>query len=141
MAELKTQVNDASVEGFLATVENDRRRNDAMDVIEMMRAATGEEPRMWGKSIIGFGSYDYRYASGKEGTWMRIGLSPRKANLVLYLMPGYDDHGPLLKRLGKHKIGKSCLYVNKLADVDLDVLKELIDTSLAVMEERYPQNG
>ncbi len=141
MADLKTQENEASVEGFLTTVENDRRRADAMQVIDMMRQATGEDPKMWGKSIIGFGKYDYTYASGREGTFMRIGLSPRKANLVLYLMPGYDDHADTLKRLGKHKIGKSCLYVNKLADLDLGVLRELIDASLEEMERRYPRAG
>ena len=138
MAELKTRANDASVEAFLEAVPNAQRQSDAREVVAMMAEASGEEARMWGSSIIGFGSYDYKYATGREGTFMRIGLSPRKAELVLYLMPGYDDLGELLGRLGKHKIGKSCLYLKKLDDVDRGVLRELIDLSLARMGELYP---
>ena len=103
----------------------------------MMRRITGEEPRLWGPSIIGFGEYHYKYESGREGDFMRVGFSPRKANLVLYIMPGFARHDALLDRLGKHKTGKSCLYINKLDDVDRDVLETLIAESWAAMAEKY----
>ena len=138
MAELKTKLNDASVEGFLAAVENDRRRQDSFAVLDLMKRVTGEEPKMWGTSIVGFGSYRYRYASGREGDWPRTGFSPRKQSLTIYVMPGFSQYDDLLARLGKHRTGKSCLYVNKLADVDMDVLEELIRGSLDTMRERYP---
>ena len=139
MAELKTKKNDASVEGFLTGVENERRRKDSFVVLEMMKRITGEEPTMWGSSIVGFGSYHYRYASGREGDWPRIGFSPRKQSLTLYVMPGFSNYDDLLSRLGKHRTGKSCLYVNKLADVDMDVLEQLIRSSLDAMREMYPE--
>ncbi len=139
MAELKTKKNDASVEGFLTGVENERRREDSFVVLEMMKRVTGEEPTMWGTSIVGFGSYHYRYASGREGDWPRIGFSPRKQSLTLYVMPGFSNYDDLLSRLGKHRTGKSCLYVNKLADVDMDVLEQLIRSSLDAMREMYPE--
>ena len=139
MAELKTKKNDASVEGFLTGVENERRREDSFVVLEMMKRITGEEPTMWGSSIVGFGSYHYRYASGREGDWPRIGFSPRKQRLTLYVMPGFSNYDDLLSRLGKHRTGKSCLYVNKLADVDMDVLEQLIRSSLDAMREMYPE--
>ncbi len=139
MAELKTKKNDASVEGFLIGVENERRREDSFVVLEMMKRITGEEPTMWGSSIVGFGSYHYRYASGREGDWPRIGFSPRKQSLTLYVMPGFSNYDDLLSRLGKHRTGKSCLYVNKLADVDMDVLEQLIRSSLDAMREMYPE--
>ena len=103
-----------------------------------MSAITGLPATMWGPSIVGFGRYDYRYDSGHSGSFFRTGFSPRKANLVIYIMPGYQDFSDLLARLGKHRIGKSCLYVNKLADIDLDVLEEIIRAGLARMEELYP---
>ena len=139
MSTLKTQQNDADVEGFLAAVENDRRREDSFTVLELMKRITGEKPKMWGTSIIGFGSYHYRYASGREGEWPRIGFSPRKQSLTIYVMPGFASYDDLLARLGKHRTGKSCLYVNKLADVDMDVLEELIRGSLDTMREMYPE--
>ena len=139
MAELKTKKNDASVEGFLTGVENERRREDSFVVLEMMKRITGEEPTMWGSSIVGFGSYHFRYASGREGDWPRIGFSPRKQSLTLYVMPGFSNYDDLLSRLGKHRTGKSCLYVNKLADVDMDVLEQLIRSSLDAMREMYPE--
>lgn len=139
MAELKTKKNDASVEGFLIGVENERRREDSFVVLEMMKRITGEEPTMWGSSIVGFGSYHYTYASGREGDWPRIGFSPRKQSLTLYVMPGFSNYDDLLSRLGKHRTGKSCLYVNKLADVDMDVLEQLIRSSLDAMREMYPE--
>lgn len=138
MAELKTKKNDASVEGFLAGVDNQRRREDSFVVLEMMKRLTGEEPKMWGSSIVGFGSYHYRYASGREGDWPRIGFSPRKQSLTIYVMPGFSNYDDLLSRLGKHRTGKSCLYVNKLADVDMDVLEQLVRSSLDAMREMYP---
>ncbi len=139
MAELKTQETAASVDEFLAGVENTRRREDATEVVAIMRELSGLEPKMWGKSVIGFGSYDYTYASGRSGTWMRIGLSPRKQNLVVYIMDGYSEREALMAKLGKHKTGKSCLYLNKLDDIDRDILRKLIRTSLDHMAERYPE--
>ncbi|MCY3927924.1 MAG: DUF1801 domain-containing protein [Acidobacteria bacterium] len=138
MSALKTQLNDANVEEFLAAVENDRRREDSFTVLELMKRVTGEKPRMWGTSIVGFGSYHYRYASGREGDWPRIGFSPRKQSLTIYVMPGFSNYDDLLSRLGKHRTGKSCLYVNKLADVDMDVLEQLMRSSLDAMREMYP---
>ncbi len=138
MSALKTQLNDANVEEFLAAVENDRRREDSFTVLELMKRVTGEKPRMWGTSIVGFGSYHYRYASGREGDWPRIGFSPRKQSLTIYVMPGFSNYDDLLSRLGKHRTGKSCLYVNKLADVDMDALEQLIRSSLDAMREMYP---
>lgn len=138
MYELKTKVNDASVLDFLNGVENDRRREDSLVILDLMTELTGEEPKMWGASIVGFGTYRYK-GKVQEGEWMRIGFSPRKQNLTLYLMNGYDESGEALERLGKHKLGKSCLYINKLADVDMEVLKELINASLEWMDEQYPK--
>ena len=120
-------------------MENERRREDSFVVLEMMKRLTGEEPTMWGSSIVGFGSYHYRYASGREGNWPRIGFSPRKQSLTIYVMPGFSRYDDLLSRLGKHRTGKSCLYVNKLADVDMDVLEELMRGSLDAMREMYPE--
>lgn len=130
MAELKTQKNDASVVDFLNSVENDRRREDSFRVLELMGDITGDEPAMWGTSIVGFGSYRYRYASGREAEWFVTGFSPRKQSLTLYIMSGFESYDQLLENLGKHKTGKSCLYINKLDDVDLDVLRDLIQESV-----------
>lgn len=137
MAELKTRLNDANVDEFIAAVDDPQMRTDCEKIIAMMSAATGEPPRMWGKSIVGFGSYHYVYPSGREGDWMQIGFSPRKRNLTLYVMPGFDSYGPLLSRLGKHKTGKSCLYIKRLADIDEDVLQQLIDASIVYMRKKY----
>ncbi|MHA6288980.1 DUF1801 domain-containing protein [Maricaulis sp. CAU 1757] len=139
MSDNKTKPTGQSPEDFIACVEHPVRRADAEVLLAMFQSITGEEGRMWGPSIIGFGEYHYRYESGREGDFMRTGFSPRKANLVVYIMPGYTDHGAILDRLGKYKIGKSCLYINKLADVDLGVLEELIRAGLADMDEKYPQ--
>lgn len=127
--ELKTKVNDADVVEFLKSVENDKRREDAFRVLDIMTEVTGEEPKMWGKSIIGFGSYHYVYASGQEGDWMATGFSPRKQSMSLYIMAGFPKFEELMKDLGKYKTGKSCLYINKLEDVDEGVLKKLIKLS------------
>ncbi len=139
MSELKTKQNDASVEMFLRAVGNDRRREDSFTVLELMKRITGEEPRMWGAAIVGFGSYRYRYASGRSGEMPRIGFSPRKQSLTVYVMPGFSDYDEILSRLGKHRTGKSCLYINKLADIDMDVLEDLTRSSLDAMREKYPE--
>ncbi|NLF13554.1 MAG: DUF1801 domain-containing protein [Anaerolineaceae bacterium] len=130
MTEPKTKPTDASVQEFLGSVDNDRRREDGFALLEMMREVTGEEPRMWGPSIVGFGSYHYKYQSGREGDTIVAGFSPRKQNLTLYLTGGLDEYRELLGRLGKHKTGKGCLYINKLQDVDLNTLRELIRQSV-----------
>ena len=129
MAENKTQKTGASVEEFLNSVDNRRRREDGWALLEMMKDLTGLEPEMWGPSIIGFGDYHYRYESGREGDFFLTGFSPRKQSLSLYIMAGFDTYDDLLGRLGKHRKGAACLYVNKLADVDMDVLRELIEES------------
>jgi hypothetical protein len=137
MAELKTKESSASVAAFLSAVEDSQRRRDAKKVAAMMREATGSRAKMWGTSIIGFGSYHYRYASGREGDWMLIGLSPRKQNLTLYIMAGFREFGTLMSRLGPHKTGKSCLYIKRLADIDLKVLESLIKRSIRHMRSKY----
>jgi len=137
MAELKTKETEASVDDFLAGVENERRRRDALVVKEIMERITGWEPKMWGPSIVGFGSYHYKYDSGREGDYLVTGFSPRKQSLTVYIMPGFSKFGPLMKRLGKHKTSVSCLYINKLEDVDLGVLEELIQGGVDFMREKY----
>ncbi len=129
MAELKTKKTDDSVEAFLNSVEHDKRRKDAFKVLELMKEVTGEEPKMWGSSIVGFGDYHYKYESGREGDWFLTGFSPRKQSLTLYIMAGFDEYADLLSKLGKYKTGKSCLYINKLEDVDLPTLKQLVKKS------------
>lgn len=139
MPALKTQKNDASVEAFLESVDPEKRREDSKVILKMMREVTGDEPSMWGASIIGFGSYRYKYADGRENAWFQTGFSPRKQNLTLYIMPGFDRYKELLARLGKYKTGKSCLYINKLEDVDFDVLRELVKESVKVMAASNPK--
>ena len=134
MAELKTKPNDADVEAFLAAVPDAQRRSDSLVLLELFRTVTGELPKMWGTAIVGFGDYHYAYASGREGDWFVTGFSPRKQSLTLYCMGGYEPHGEVLARLGKHKLGKGCLYINRLQDVDLDVLRELITTTVAAAQ-------
>ena len=134
-AELKTQVNDASVMDFLNSVTDEGKRNDALEVLKLMKQVTKEEPKMWGTSIVGFGSYHYKGASGREGDWMLTGFSPRKQALTVYLNHGFDAHKDLLKKLGKYKTGMGCLYINKLDDVDRKVLKELVTASVKRMKQ------
>jgi len=136
-AKNKTTQNDSSVAAFLDGVQNRRRREDAKRLLGLMIDVTGEPAKMWGTSIVGFGTYHYRYASGREGDFMRVGFAPRKQNLVVYIMPGFSSYDALLAKLGKHRTGKSCLYVNKLDDVDLGVLEELIRDSMEEMRRRY----
>ena len=133
----KTAPTGASVEQFLDAVENPVRQRDCRTVMELMAAETGEAPRMWGPSIIGFGSCRYAYPSGRSGEMPLTGVSPRKQSLVLYIMPGFTGCAKLLERLGKHKTGKSCLYINKLADVDSDVLRQLIRESVQAMRAKH----
>src|SRR3990172_5009026 len=130
MAELKTKQTKASVEKFLNSVKDEKKREDSFKILELMKKITKEEPKMWGPSIIGFGNYHYKYASGREGDWFLTGFSPRKQNLTLYIMSYLEKHKDLIKKLGKHKTGKGCLYINKLVDVDMNVLKELITASV-----------
>lgn len=126
MAELKTKVNEQSVTKFLNSIADKQRRQECLTVLEMMKKATKTEPKMWGSSIVGFGKYHYVYASGREGDWFLTGFSPRKQSLTLYIMGGLSAHEALLQKLGKHKTGKGCLYVNKLEDLDLPTLRKLI---------------
>ncbi|MCF8881661.1 DUF1801 domain-containing protein [Erythrobacter sp. SN021] len=145
MGEAKTQITDVDPADFIASVEPERKREEAKLLDALFRRVTGEEPRMWGPSIIGYGSYRTTYASGRKVHWLRTGFSPRKAKHSLYLMGGYCDEvtgqrrDELLARLGKYKTGKSCLYVNKLADVDMDVLEELLRNDWEAMARLYPE--
>ena len=129
MAEIQTKVNDASIEDFLNKVEDEQKRKDCFEIVKIMKQVTNEEPKMWGPAIIGFGSYHYKYESGREGDTMQIGFSPRKQNLTLYIGLGGDTENPLLKKLGKHTTGKGCLYIKELADIDKEVLQDLITES------------
>ncbi len=129
-SENKTQPTEQAVDGFLSSVLPPRKGDEARVLDALFREATGFEPVMWGPSIIGYGRYHYRYKSGREGDFLATGFSPRKAAHSIYIMPGYADFGDILSRLGKHKLGKSCLYVNKLADIDTAVLSELIVAGL-----------
>lgn len=140
MAENKTKPTAASVADFLDAVPNAQRRADAKKVCAMMERLSGYSPVLWGPSIVGFGSYHYRYDSGREGDAGRIGFSPRSTALVLYLVDGYKGKEAQLARLGKHKTGVSCLYINKLSDVDEGVLEEMVRDSLAYMDEKYPRS-
>jgi hypothetical protein len=131
MAEIKTKPNAASVEDFLNTVKDEQKRKDSFVILEMMKKATGEEPKMWGGSLIGFGNVTLTNpANGREVDWLRIGFSPRKANFSLYLTGDIKKYDAALKKLGKHKTGKGCLYINKLEDIDIKVLKGLIEAAL-----------
>ncbi|MEM6609761.1 MAG: DUF1801 domain-containing protein [Pseudomonadota bacterium] len=134
----KTVKTGASVDAFLANVEHPIRRADGMALDAVFRQATGWSPRMWGPSMVGYGSYAYTYKTGHSGVSLATGFAPRKSNLSIYIMPGYAEFGDLLARLGKHKHGKACLYVNKLADIDLEVLRELITTGLDRLGGIYP---
>ena len=137
MSENKTKPTNVSVDEFLAAVENDRRRNDAVTVCKLMQEVTGEEPVMWGPTMVGFGAYHYKYASGREGDWFLVGFAPRKANLVVYIMSGFKGHAALMKKLGEHKTGSSCLYINKLDDIDMDILRELVRRSVEHVSNAY----
>jgi Domain of unknown function (DU1801) len=141
MAEAKTKPTAASVDKHLAAVATDAQRADAQALIVLMRRVTGEEPRMWGPSIIGFGSYHYRYDSGREGNAALTGFAIRKGDLTVYITAGFDGLEPLLAKLGKHKASKACLYIKRLSDIDPRILEKLIARSVAEMKRRYPAAG
>lgn len=138
MARNKTQPTDIRPEDFIAAVAHPVRRADAETLDALFREVTGFRPQMWGPTIIGYGRYHYRYDSGRAGDFLATGFSPRKSNLSIYILPGYAEFGDILDRLGKHRLGKSCLYVNKLADIDLDVLGDLISAGLRDLGNRWP---
>jgi hypothetical protein len=137
MAENKTQPTKVSVTEFIKAIDDPQKRADARKVAAMMRKATGKRARMWGSSIVGYGTYHYKYASGREGDFMVTGFSPRKQALTVYIMAGFTKHGALMKKLGKYKTGKSCLYIKRLSDVDETVLQRLIDESVEHMRNKY----
>lgn len=135
MAELKTKPTDQSAEAFLNGLTDENKRRDAFTILELMRKISQAEPKMWGASIIGFGDYHYKYASGREGDWFQIGFSPRKQDLTLYLIQGFKQYGDLLAKLGKFKTSKGCLYIRRLSDVDLPTLEELIKNCVVKSEQ------
>lgn len=141
-AELKTKINDASVEKFLNGVTDEQQREDAFRVLELMREVTGEEAKMWGTAIIGFGRHHLKYASGRELDSALVAFSPRKANLTLYITDGFDKYDEYMAKLGQHKTGKSCLYIKHLSDIDEDVLKDLIAASVENVKNgaMYPRH-
>jgi hypothetical protein len=136
MAELKTKPNEASVEDFLAKTDDDTRK-DCYTLIGLMEKVTGEKAKMWGPAIVGFGQYHYKYASGHEGDICKVGFSPRKGNLSLYVLAGAEGQSALLAELGKHKAGKGCLYVKKLSDIKLDVLESMIRNTMRYLETKF----
>lgn len=137
MAELKTRPTDASVDAFIESLDSERRRDESRQLVALMREATGAEPVLWGESIVGFGDAHLTYASGREVDWFEVGFSPRKRALSLYLMPGVDRFQDLLDRLGPHTHGAGCLYVTRLERVDPDVLRELVEASVAAVRETW----
>ncbi len=138
MADIKTKLNDASVDDFLNSIKDEQVRKDCRTIAEIMQKATNAKPQMWGTSIVGFGSYHYKYASGREGDWMLTAFSPRKQNITLYIMAGFAGYDELMAKLGKHSCGKSCLYIKRLSDVHLPTLKKLINASVKHMLKTYP---
>lgn len=134
----KTTASDLDPRAFIDAVPHPTRRADGLVLLDLFSDVTGFDPVMWGPTIIGYGRYHYQYDSGREGDFLATGFSPRKANLSIYIMPGYQDYSEIMARLGKHKLGKSCLYVNKLADIDLDVLGELISAGLQDLDRKWP---
>lgn len=137
MSSNKTVETDASVENFISAVDNEQKRKDSWDLIALMSKITDAPPKMWGKSLIGFGQYHYKYASGREGDFFLTGFSPRKTALTIYIMPGFSTYEARMAKLGPHKTGKSCLYLKNLKVVDRDVLEEIVRDSVSVMRERY----
>ena len=137
MAELKTKKTDASVSAYLNAIADKQKRADCRVIAKMMRDVTRNRAKMWGSSIVGYGSYDYKYASGRQGSWAICGFSPRAQNIAVYIMPGFSRFGKLMNKLGKYKTGKSCLYIKKLEDVDRKVLKDLISGSVKEMRNKY----
>jgi hypothetical protein len=136
-AELKTKENKGNVDKFLNSVENEQKRNDSFELLELMKKITKEEPKMWGDSIIGFGKYHYKYESGREGDWFLCGFSPRKHNLSIYLMCGFDRLEDLLTNLGKYKKSVGCLYIKKLEDINNKVLEKMIKLAIQIQKKKY----
>lgn len=141
MAELKTKPTQASVKEFLNQIPDTERREDCFTIAKMMEEITGDKPKMWGPSIIGFGTFHYKYASGREGDWLVTGFSPRKKDLTLYLMMGFEKHQDLMQQLGKHSTGKSCLYIKRLSDVHIPTLKKLIKASVKDLHDYRMSRG
>lgn len=137
MAELKTKQNEENVLDFLHSVENEQRREDCNALLKLFTEVTNEPPKMWGQSIVGFGSYHYKYDSGREGDWFLTGFSPRKQNLTIYITAGFENYDEIMNELGKYKTGSSCLYIKRLSDIDTDKLKTLIEKSVSYMKKRY----
>ena len=138
MTQNKTVQTDASVDEFIASIAHPTRRQDAVVLVDLFSKVTGFSAKMWGDSIVGFGQYHYRYATGREGDFLATGFSPRKSNLSIYIMPGFGDFSDILKNLDKHKLEKSCLYVNKLEDIELNVLAQLITVGLERLDQIWP---
>ena len=141
MAELKTQLNDADVNAFIESVENTVKRQNCFELVETMERLAGEPAEMWGDSIVGFGNYSYKTRDGKSHEWFKVGFSPRKQNLTLYIMTGFEEHDELLSNLGKYSTSVSCLYVKKLDDIDRDVLETLITQTLTSVDRRTTDAG
>lgn len=142
MAELKTKLNNASVDDFLNAIKDEQVRQDCWAITEMMQQATKAAPKMWGTSIVGFGSYRYKYSNGREMDWMQIAFSPRKQNITLYIATGFEERDELLAQLGNHSCGKGCLYIKRLSDVHLPTLKKLIKASVKhVLKAKPPEKG
>jgi hypothetical protein len=139
MAQNKTQKQQVSVQTFLDNIDDPEQLADSKLLIEMMSDISGCEPVMWGEQMVGFDEYHYQYASGHGGDWFMCGFAPRKGKMSLYIMDGFNNHAPLMQKLGKHKTGKSCLYVKRLSDINLDVLKTLIAESIGFMRAKYPK--
>ena len=138
MTELKTKKNRASVSKFIRGVEDEQKRKDSKELVKIFTGVTKEKPAMWGTSIIGFGEYHYKYKSGQEGDWMLTGFSPRKQQISLYMMAGFKNQKPLMKKLGKYRVSSgSCLYIKKLSDINVSVLKKIIRSSVAEVKKRY----
>jgi len=137
MAELKTQPSKRSVREFLQTIDDMQRRQDCGVVAALMRRATGKRATLWGENIVGFGHYDFEQANGQPASWFVTGFSPRRRNLAIYIVPGFSSYGALMKRLGKYRTGKSCLYIKRLSDIDIDVLTELIERSVRDINSKY----
>ena len=138
MTELKTKQNESSVNDFIEKIEDPEKKKASKQIMKILETISKNKAKMWGDSIIGFGKYHYKYKSGREGDWMRIGFSPRKQNLTLYIMDGFEKYSELMEKLGKFKTGKSCLYIKKMQDIDINILKELVAESLLHMEKLFP---
>lgn len=137
MSELKTKKTEQNANDFINSIEDSKKREDCLVILSLMKDITGAEPVMWGESIIGFGAYHYKYESGREGDWFLTGFSPRKQNITLYIMAGFDRYDSLMQSLGKFKTGKSCIYIKKIEDINMEILKELIQSSVDWLKNYY----